>query len=209
MIWRTDIINYLIEKFDYESYLEIGIDSGKNFSQIEAMTKIGVDPDPEASVAVTHRMTSDAFFAQNTDTFDIIFIDGLHEAPQAYKDAIHSLAQLNEGGTIVMHDCSPPTRASQITPFPGKDILWCGDVWRAWLKLRQRADLYMEVIDTDFGVGIIRLGEQTPQPGGVEDISYSEFNADRTFLLNLKPPNHILGTWTHDARTHEKSHRLT
>ena len=202
MIYRSDIINHLIHKFDYESYLEIGVDNGRNFSYIEAMTKVGVDPDPEASPRVTHRMTSDEFFGQNTDTFDIIFIDGLHEADQAYKDAIHALAILNKGGTIVMHDCSPPTRASQVAFFPGKDIVWCGDVWRAWMKLRQRDDLFMEVVNTDYGVGIIRRKKDEPypvkpQPAGVEDMTYSEFNADRAYLLNLVPSNCILGEWTH------------
>jgi len=199
MIYRSDIINYLIEKFDYESYLEIGIDDGRNFSYIDAPIKEGVDPDPGAK-GVTHRMTSDEYFAQNTSTFDIIFIDGLHEADQAYKDAIHALARLNEGGTIVMHDCSPPTKAAQTVPRI--QDLWCGDVWRAWMKLRQRDDLFMEVVNTDYGVGIIRRKKDEPypvkpQPAGVEDMTYSEFNADRAYLLNLVPSNCILGEWTH------------
>ncbi len=195
MMWRDDIINHLIRKFDYKSYLEIGICEGKNFARIDVDTKVGVDPDPEASVSATYLMTSDEYFEQNIDTFDIIFIDGLHEAGQAYRDARHALDILNEGGTVVMHDCSPPNQACQDMPFPGKETLWCGNVWRAWLKLRRLTDLYMEVIDTDFGVGIIRKGKQEPIENCV-GLSYQDFDKDRTRLLNLTPPNYILGEWT-------------
>lgn len=38
---------------------------------------VGVDP----LLGGTHRMTSDAFFAANTEHFDLIFIDGLHQVP--------------------------------------------------------------------------------------------------------------------------------
>ena len=201
MIYRHDIINHLIHKFDYESYLEIGVDNGRNFSYIEAPIKWGVAPDPEASPRVTDRVPSDEFFDYNLMPFDIIFIDGLHEADQAYRDVENALKILNPHGTIVMHDCSPPSKASQTVPRI--QDLWCGDVWRAWMKLRQRDDLFMEVVNTDYGVGIIRRKEDEPyavkpQPAGVEDMTYSEFNADRAYLLNLVPPNCILGEWTHD-----------
>jgi predicted O-methyltransferase YrrM len=69
---------------------------------------IGVDPNQ----GVTLRMTSDEFFAANQFTFDIVFIDGLHD--QVAKDIENSLRVLNPGGIIVMHDCNPTTKISQL-----------------------------------------------------------------------------------------------
>ena len=45
-------------------------------------------------------MTSDAFFATNKESFDFIFIDGLHEANQVFRDAMNSLEWLNPGKAI-------------------------------------------------------------------------------------------------------------
>ena len=37
---------------------------------------------------------------------------------------------------------------------------WTGDVWKAIAKIRiERDDLQIKVIDTDYGCGIIRIGE--------------------------------------------------
>ncbi len=195
--FRTDIINMLIQKHNYQDYLEIGIDEGYNFQDVVEISgnKHGVDPNLEATGQVTHRVTSDEFFKNTTDTYDIIFIDGLHEAVQAHRDALNALLLLREGGTLLMHDCSPPRKDFQVVPQPEGADLWCGDVWRAWLRLRQRPDLYMEVVDIDWGVGIIQRGTQTPIQKGAEDMTYEQFNADRTQLLNLVPANYVMKRW--------------
>ena len=52
-------------------------------------------------------MTSDEFFSQNKETFDLIFIDGLHIHEQVLKDIDNSLNVLNENGVILLHDCLP------------------------------------------------------------------------------------------------------
>ena len=36
-------------------------------------------------------MTSDEFFKQNEDTYDVIFIDGLHTSDAVYRDINNSL----------------------------------------------------------------------------------------------------------------------
>ncbi len=102
---RTDIINFFMKKFMYETYLEIGVrDVNLNFNKIIANEKIGVDPNMND---VQFTMTSDVFFMQNKKMFDLIFIDGLHESGQVYRDIHNSLNALNVGGTIIMHDCNP------------------------------------------------------------------------------------------------------
>ena len=90
-------------------------------------------------------MTSDDFFKDNKEKFDTIFIDGLHIDEQVQKDIENSLNALNEGGTIVMHDCKPLSEEAQI--FPRIQIAWNGDVWKAWLKtMIKHDDLSMYVV---------------------------------------------------------------
>lgn len=155
---RLEIINGLINKNGYKSYLEIGVQAGHCFSQINCDKKVGVDPDT-ASAATVH-LTSDDYFKQLSDKFDIIFIDGLHHADQVKNDIENSLKHLNEGGTIVMHDCLPTSKRMQEIPLQEQNE-WCGNVWETWVKLRRtRPDLEMRCINTDWGTSIIRKGSQ-------------------------------------------------
>jgi hypothetical protein len=187
---RTDIINHLIEKYGYQTYLEIGVEHGVNFNKVIAPHKWGVDPHSIPGSGVTHRITSNEFFKQNTATFDIIFIDGLHYATQAYDDALNSLKVLNEGGSIVMHDCSPYNEDMQRQPFPGPNTEWTGDVWKAWCWLRTRAGLKMAVMDVDYGVGIIQRGNNASiiLP---DVLTYEYLEKHRQELLNLLPPEEL------------------
>jgi hypothetical protein len=50
-------------------------------------------------------------------------------------------------------------------------------------------DLYMIVVDTDYGCGIIREGEQRLFPH-IELLDYSFLERHRQELLNLVPTNH-------------------
>ena len=97
-----------------------------------------------------------------------------------------------------MHDCLPPTKDSQMVP-QGDRVTWCGDVWRAYLQLREIKELHMEVINTDYGVGIIQQGEQVPLPDYTfRDMTYKAFIENKEHLLNLKPHDMVLGrnVWT-------------
>ena len=65
---RTDIINSLIQKFGYTTYLEIGVQNGVNFKRVICKYKVGVDPDPKVELYGVYKMTSDHFFKQNKET---------------------------------------------------------------------------------------------------------------------------------------------
>ena len=84
---RFEIIQSIIEFKKYKSYLEIGCDRNQSFSNINIDKRVGVDPVEGG----THKMTSDDFFSNNNDKFDIIFIDGLHQYEQVIKDVKNSL----------------------------------------------------------------------------------------------------------------------
>ena len=180
---RTEIIQMLINKTQAKKYLEIGMGPGLNFLAIECENKTCVDPTP--TVPVTYTMTSDDFFLQNEEKFDIVFIDGLHWSEQVYKDIINSLNILNDGGFIICHDMNPHSEFIQRYPQPLAESEWTGDCWKAWVKLRaERDDLNMCVVDTDYGCGIITRGKQSMIKLSGELI-WETLDNDRTKLLNL------------------------
>ena len=86
-IFRWDLIQFLINKYDYKTYLEIGCDKDQSFSKIEIPYKVGVDPISGGTI----RKTSDDFFKTNKEKFDIIFIDGLHHYEQVIIDIDNAL----------------------------------------------------------------------------------------------------------------------
>jgi hypothetical protein len=161
---RYDLLNWLVQQHGYTRYLEIGIDNPSQcFHRVLVANKTGVDPRVGQTVPPVHyRMTSDAFFKINKERFDLVFIDGLHVHQQVVRDVTNALAVLNEGGTIVMHDCMPYSAVvAGPEPVPGKS--WYGTVWAGWVELRRtRPDLYMRVVPEDCGLGMVRRGSQEP-----------------------------------------------
>lgn len=194
---RADIINYLIAKRNYKSYLEIGVDNGKNYQQIVCENKYCVDPyflnnsddvkkEEDIPSFVTWRMTSDEMFdtIKKSVKFDIVFIDGLHTEEQVGRDIINSLKHLNNGGCIVVHDCLPPNEKAQIVPrIQG---LWCGDVWKAMTMLKEQ-DIKFNVVDTDLGCGIISYCENAEYLNYMEKsmLTWYDFLKHRNELLNV------------------------
>jgi predicted O-methyltransferase YrrM len=51
-----------------------------------------------------YKSTSDEFFKNNGKKYDVIYIDGWHEAPQVYRDICNSWNCLNEGGLVICDD---------------------------------------------------------------------------------------------------------
>ena len=146
---RWDLIDYLIKKNNYTDYLEIGCDQNQLFSKIKIKNKVGVDPFSGGNV----RKTSDQFFLENNEKFDIIFIDGLHEYKQVKKDILNSTDCLNKGGIILVHDCMPDSLGKQAVP---RYKMQCnGDVWKAIVDLRQNNDLEIYTCEIDQGIGVI------------------------------------------------------
>jgi hypothetical protein len=182
---RTGIIQYLIDQYGYSSYLEIGVRNGGNISRVRCDRKVGVDPkfDSHEADYTKHCLDSDSFFRWNQETFDLIFVDGLHEADQVARDIENALDCLSDGGSIVCHDLNPPSEQHQIMPRQSTE--WCGDCWKAWVKLRmQRSELAMCVVDADFGCGILQRGEQKLL-SVKDELSYKHLSRNRKDWLNL------------------------
>lgn len=193
---RWDIINHLIKTNGYVNYLEIGVNDASCIRKVIAEHKDGIDPFPGSEVGggyypeINYPITSDKFFELIKDhsdiKYDIIFIDGLHHSDQVDKDVANSLNHLMPNGTIVLHDCNPPTYEMQLVPRVTG--LWNGDVWKSIIKLRcADNNLHISVIDTDWGVGVVQLKPQEPYTKVTLEqcLDYSYFDLNREELLNL------------------------
>ena len=88
--------------------------------------------------------------------FDLIFIDGLHEANQVIRDVYNSLRWLQPQGTILIHDSNPRMEKFTEQVQESSKELWTGDVWKSIAALRLKADIEIVVVDVDFGVAAIR-----------------------------------------------------
>jgi hypothetical protein len=184
---RTELINGLIEKYNFKTYLEIGVNTpaqpGYNWVGVKIPVKHGVDP----NVETTYKMTSDEFFENYvTQKYDIIFIDGLHLFEQVYRDIINSLEHLEDNGIIVVHDCNPVTEITQRRDRASDS--WHGDVWKSIVKLRiENPDIDVCTVNTDEGCGIIKKGSQkllvVDENTNIEEYSFLENN--RKEALNL------------------------
>lgn len=176
-----EVIQYLIDRFNYKSYLEIGVrQNGDKLSieHIKCELKDGVDI---ANRGQKYQMTSNEFFKKTelTQKYDIIFIDGDHEKNQVYTDIINSLNHLNESGTIVCHDINPQNERLLAPRY-------CNNSWETFAKLRsEREDLEMYALAIEApGVGVIRKGTQKIYNKPVEH-TWEFLNNNRTELLNV------------------------
>ena len=146
---RQFIIQDIINKKNYKSYLEIGCFDNELFNHIKCNKKVGVDPYSGGTI----RKTSDKFFENNNENFDCIFIDGLHTYKQVRKDIYNSLKFLNHNGIILLHDCLPNNYFEQATPR--SQYIWNGDVWKAIVECRTIKDIDTYTCYADFGIGVI------------------------------------------------------
>lgn len=178
---RIALVNLLAARIGPECrYLEIGCDQDKLFAAVPLKSKVGVDPVKGGN----RRMTSDQFFARNTDRFDLIFIDGLHTYRQLHLDVANALRVVEPGGFIALHDMLPRTWTEE--HVPRLSGFWTGDVWKVGFELAQTAGIDFRVVLIDHGVGVFRAPSS---PGPVladlretlapERFSYLHRNIDR------------------------------
>ena len=186
---RTDIINYLIERYNYNSYLEIGVQFPHcNYDKIEIKNKTGVEPFPITDLLNKGivELTSDMFFKSlETDVkYDIIFIDGLHTREQSLADILNSLKHLSDNGTILVHDCLPTAEYQTSIEDNGKE--WTGDVWKSIVDIKAKDGLDVSTIDTDWGIGCIRLNADNIGFENPIDLTWENYELLKHELLNIK-----------------------
>ena len=110
--------------------MEIGLGDCNNYNSVslDVNNKYGVDPAFESANNI-HGVKSDEFFQNNNETFDVIFIDGLHHYDQVLEDLKNSLNSLKKDGIIFIHDMIPLNKISQEIPR-NRQKIWTGDVWK-------------------------------------------------------------------------------
>lgn len=203
---RTDLLNYLAEKYKLERYLEIGVQVPEiNFDKIKCKHKISVDPDPNARATICK--TSDELFqwlnsggnivfsddpipetvggefVEIPETkFDLIFIDGLHTAEQVKKDFQNALKVLSPRGFIVLHDCNPEKEEHTIVPRPYERGHWNGNVYKFACQLAIN-DMSYRTVDIDNGCGV--YFNSTPIIEYGDAPTWERFEPRRKELLNL------------------------
>jgi hypothetical protein len=149
---HTELIQALINKYNLESYCEIGLqNANNNFNKINCKIKCSVDPDPKAKAIFD--CTSDEFFKVNSNKFSIFFIDGLHHADQVKRDFENSLKCLNDNGYIVIHDVLPENE--QGTKVPRETKVWWGDVYKFAMNIRNYSDIGFTTFNVDNGCMLV------------------------------------------------------
>jgi hypothetical protein len=200
---RTDLLNFLAEKYNLQRYLEIGVQVPElNFDKIKSCCKVGVDPSPNiySEENVIYQLTSDEFFTKfqngwpgietwpnnSVGKFDLIFIDGLHTAEQVKIDFENALKILSPNGFIVLHDCNPEKEEHTIVPRPTERGHWNGDVWKFAAALYGYSDIDRHTIDIDNGCMIFRNNDDyTRVSFGISQMPWAEFDRNRKKYLNL------------------------
>ena len=186
-----DMFNRVISKRGYTKYLEIGVSNGGTFYNIECQVKHGVDPNNKDML---YPITSDEFFENCNQTYDLVFIDGDHECNQVLRDIDNSIKHLSPNGIIFIHDTKPHTELMQRSPMPPSEKLcerglWTGDVWKAIAKFRStRTDFTVRTFNIELGLTILERGEETliEIP---EELTYEWYLTNQDYVLNLIPYN--------------------
>ena len=200
-VLRPRRLNYLLPRCGRgERYLEIGLFAGKTFEAVNAREKVGVDPEPRfwrlpfpSSIQVSKSTSREFFQSFDGQSFDLILLDGLHEAWETYLDLVASLEVLNPGGGIMIDDVLPSDLPSAL-PNPEdsrkakeKEGIthhrWYGDVWKLGALLVERYPTLGPVI---VGSGVRRGENDHGQMflGPIEDPRLVTFDAhrDRAFM---------------------------
>ncbi len=126
-VGHFNIILEIVRLTGCNKYLELGVYNGLNVSKIHEICKYCVGVDIENNLKYNNfifkHKTTDEFFSENKETFDIIFIDADHNFESVKKDFINSLKVLNIHGIIFLHDTDPISK-EYIQPR------FCGDSYK-------------------------------------------------------------------------------
>lgn len=209
----VELINFKLRSFNKPKYIEIGVRNGETFFAVNAQKKWGVDPNHFFAKrallkALSYkrnwgfkifRMESDEFFLNEVKKitrkhpFDVVFIDGLHTYEQSLRDALNSLAHLNPKGTIIFHDCNPPSAKAAQPWLPTEKINWNGDVWKTIYHFRKFPNFFeCFTHDDDQGLGILKwkkfdkeILKSIVPTEDILNLDYEYFNNNRVNTIGL------------------------
>lgn len=206
----VNLVNSLYPKDNDLHYLEVGVYKGATLERVNLRYKIGVDPSPRyesfpSREATVFQCTSDSFFNNyRGSSFDFIYLDGLHEFYQTWRDLINSLDYVKPKGVIMIDDIIPIDKYSTVLPqsralFERKkntgvdNGAWHGDVFKVALLLKN--------LPKNFGFYTIKFKQNPRSILFCRDGNWSSFpkftdeellnvdsiSADSIFSFNPKP----------------------
>lgn len=189
---HTELLNYLATKYNLKSYLEVGVQSpDNNLNKIKCEYKVGVDPDVTSKQVF--RCTSDEYFdSAHKESFDLIFIDGLHHADQVKRDFENSLRCLNNGGFIVIHDTLPENEEGTIVPRQTK--VWWGSVYQFAMTLNSRTDVGFFTLNMDNGCTVVWKHQSEIDKTKLADaynLDWETYKSIGSVLLNVIQPEQL------------------
>jgi hypothetical protein len=186
---HTQLLNYLADKYNLQSYLEIGVQNpANNFDKIKCISKVGVDPE---CLPYHHgkrhivNVESDYFFNfshKYFDKVDLVFIDGYHSADQVQRDFENSLKCLTDKGFIVIHDCLP--EKEETTHVPRDSKMWHGDVYKFALNLQSYDGIDFITYDFDCGCCVVWKDSSKKGTAKVED-TWENYKLNGRKLMNV------------------------
>jgi hypothetical protein len=211
-------LNALAKINSAKSYLEIGVDDGGTFFNVDVEKKTAVDPvfkfNPEDHAAHGinyYEMTSDAFFAQisdPSDRYDLIYLDGLHTFDQTLRDFCTTLSLSHSKTIWLIDDTHPHSIASAASTikksklyrrlFRDSNRAWYGDVYKAICAIHDFFPLFKYATYTGHGQTVVwqeRREDFEPtwnSMGKISRIGYSEFSSTKQRHLNIESENDIL-----------------
>jgi len=208
---RSTIIQNFINAKGYTSYLEIGVEKGNLFLQIDVPYKAAVEPNfliPGGFNNIKgseeyYEMTSNDFFnskmKKSPKEFDIVFIDGLHTYEQSRQDLENSLKYLSPNGVVLLHDCNPESETAALpsiklsTMTEGFSGAWMGDVYKTmiWAKTHLH-DFDVFTLDCDCGIGVVSKSSKIKKQNvislsetKIKELTYDELEKNKGDYLNL------------------------
>lgn len=177
-IKHDTIINKIIQIKNYKTYLEIGVQYANNYNKIKIDTKTGIEPTYDHQDTTIIKTTSDNYFKNNKNKYDIIFIDGDHNEETVTRDIQNSLRDLNPDGTIILHDAYPPDE-NHTNPN------LCGTVYKAIWKHRQTKGTKTLTYAGDYGVCLIKKDNNSPQ-AKTKVTNYNDYKKNAIDILNIQ-----------------------
>jgi capsular polysaccharide biosynthesis protein len=216
---RWQVVQKLINLHDNPRYLEIGVSEGVTFHRVQAARQVAVDPAflfdweveqrKRADTTTYHQVTSDEYFGSiiaDNETFDVIFLDGLHTFEQTLRDLVNALDHLSPEGVIVIDDVCPSSyhaslpdhlqsvQVRQYVEDTSKD--WMGDVYRlVWFIDTFFQTLSYRTVANNHGQAVVwrerRRSVRERQAREIAELSFEDFVLNQD-VLQRRPLSRIV-----------------
>jgi hypothetical protein len=164
---KMQIVNLLAAFHGHTSFLEIATGStGQKFEELDRSLfkkchRLGYnlqgshDSDVEFRSDTLDISECVSQIESRGERYDIIFVDPYHDYECSWRDLEFAHRNLNAGGTMVVHDCLPPSGGPIISPTQVTGE-WCGLTFIAYVDFLMKQNVCFATVDCDYGCGIIR-----------------------------------------------------